>query len=89
MPRCCTLLIILRICSSPQGVRYKDYCFVCPDVIQVIQGVNSIDINFGPKMGPKCQLEKWQIGRWRPASPPRQKWPEVWPENWPDIFYVN
>ena len=54
-------------------------------------GVNSIDLNFAPKMGPRCEIEKWQIGRWRPASPPRQKWPEFfarknWPENWPEIF---
>ena len=30
-------------------------------------GVNSIDINFGPKMGPKigprCQIKNWTIGR--------------------------
>ena len=31
-----------------------------PDL--VIQGVNSIDINYGPEMGPKCQIENWQAG---------------------------
>ena len=56
-------------------------------------GVNSIDINYGPKMGPKCHIENWQIGRPGQAYAHWQNWPEKWPENWPEtrpeIFYVN
>ena len=56
-------------------------------------GVNSIDINFGPKMGPRCQIENWPIGRPWQAITHWQNWPENgpenWPENWPENFYVN
>ena len=56
------------------------YCdFFCPGRNQnsvntmKAQGVNSIEINvgleIGPKPGPRFQIEKCQIGRWRPASP--------------------
>ena len=56
-------------------------------------GVNSIDINLGPKMGPRCQIENWPIGRPWQAFTHWQNWPEKGPENgpenWPEIFYVN
>ena len=55
----------------------------------VILGVNSIDINFGPKMGPRCQIENWPIGRPWQAFTHWQNWAENGPENWPEIFYVN
>ena len=55
-------------------------------------GVNSIGINFGPKMGPRCQIENWPIGRQWQAFTHWQNWPENWhenwPENWPEIFCV-
>ena len=51
----------------------------------VNQGVDSIDINYGPK----CQIENWQIGRLGQAYAHWQNWPENWPENQPKIFYVN
>ena len=54
-----------------------------------ILGVNSIDINFGPKMGPRCQIENWPIGRPWQAFIHWQNWPENGPENCSEIFYVN
>ena len=62
-----------------------------------ILGVNSININYGPKMGskmgPKCQIENWQIGRPGQAYAHWQNWPENLPENLPEnrpeIFYIN
>ena len=58
-----------------------------------ILGVNSININYGPKMGskmgPKCQIENWQIGRPGQAYAHWQNWPENLPKNRPEIFYVN
>ena len=48
-----------------------------PTMVFTVQGVNSIDINYGPKMGPKMgskmgpksQMENWQIGRPGQAFP--------------------
>ena len=48
------------------------------------QGVNSNDINFGPKIGPRCQIENWPIGRPPKAYAPWQNLPEFWPENLPE-----
>ena len=50
---------------------------------------NSIDINIGPKIGPRCKIENWPIGRPRQAYAHWQNLPEFWPENWPEIVYVN
>ena len=58
-----------------------------PDFL--FQWVNSTDIHFGPKIGPRYQIENWQIGRPRQAYAHWQNLSEFWPENCPDIFYVN
>ena len=49
------------------------------------QGVNSNDINFGPKIGPRCQIENWPIGRLRQAFDHWQNWPETGLKTGPKI----